>query len=68
MTVSGIVINSISVALSALTSLDWTSQATQDTKFAQQLSAVTHVHEGDMIRIVRKIDRELRGEGSGSDS
>jgi len=26
------------------------------------------VHEGDLIRIVKKIDRELRGEGSGSDA
>jgi len=68
MTVSGIVINSISVTLSALTSLDWSSQATQDTKFAKQLTSVTHVHEGDLIRIVKKIDRELRGEGSGSDA
>lgn len=46
---AGIVINSISIALSALTSLDWQSKTTHERKFAQQLIKVTHVHEGGQV-------------------
>ena len=38
-------INSISVVLSALTSLDWQSMARKDRKFAKQLVTVAHVHD-----------------------
>ncbi|KAF7900699.1 uncharacterized protein EAF01_008001 [Botrytis porri] len=44
--VTSIIINALSVTLSALTSLDWQSQATIDRKFAQMLSQISHVHEG----------------------
>jgi hypothetical protein len=43
------VINSVSIALSALTSLDWQSTARKDRHFAQQLIAVTHLHEGGQV-------------------
>lgn len=46
LTISGIVVNSVSISLSALTSLDWQKQATHDKQFAAQLSKVTHIHEG----------------------
>ncbi|TGO50020.1 hypothetical protein BOTNAR_0409g00080 [Botryotinia narcissicola] len=46
MKVTSIIINALSVTLSALTSLDWQSQATTDRKFAQMLSQISHVHEG----------------------
>jgi uncharacterized membrane protein YidH (DUF202 family) len=49
LTVAGIVINSISITLSALTSLDWQSKTTRDIKFARQLVKVTHVHEGGQV-------------------
>ena len=49
LTVAGIVINSVSIALSALTSLDWQSTARKDRKFAQQLVTVTHVHDGSQV-------------------
>lgn len=45
LTVAGIVINSVSVTLSALTSLDWQSMSRKDRKFAQQLVKVAHVHD-----------------------
>jgi len=51
LTVAGIVINSVSIALSALTSLDWQSKTTHEKKFAQQLVKVTHVHEGEQVVI-----------------
>jgi hypothetical protein len=55
--VAGIVINSISIALSALTSLDWQSKTTHEKKFAQQLIKVTHVHEG--ANVVVTADKKL---------
>lgn len=54
LTVSGIVINGVSVALSALTSLDWKQQSTHDKAFAQQLCKVAHIHEGEQILVTRK--------------
>ena len=54
---AGIVINSVSIALSALTSLDWQSKTTHDKKFAQQLIKVTHVHEG--ANVVVTADKKL---------
>ncbi|ATZ52039.1 hypothetical protein BCIN_07g05650 [Botrytis cinerea B05.10] len=44
--VTSIIINALSVTLSALTSLDWQSQATTDRQFAQMLSQISHVHDG----------------------
>ncbi|KAM3068062.1 hypothetical protein ACMFMF_009428 [Clarireedia jacksonii] len=55
LTVTSIVINSISVGLSALTSLDWQSQATTDRKFAQMLSQVAHVHDGRAVIVLGKM-------------
>ncbi|KAB8301525.1 hypothetical protein EYC80_003374 [Monilinia laxa] len=52
LTITSIVINSLSVTLSALTSLDWQSQAVTDRRFAQMLSQISHVHEGSEGRIV----------------
>ncbi|RDL37395.1 Uncharacterized protein BP5553_04828 [Venustampulla echinocandica] len=52
--VSGIIVNSISVALSALTSLDWKFESTNDRQFAEQLCKIVHIHEGDQIVITRK--------------
>ncbi|KAA8572052.1 hypothetical protein MFRU_018g00780 [Monilinia fructicola] len=60
LTVTSIVINCLSVALSALTSLDWQSQAVTDRRFAQMLSQISHVHEGREGRIVVVLGR---GEG-----
>jgi hypothetical protein len=58
LTVTSIVINSISVGLSALTSLDWQSQATTDRKFAQMLREVVHVHDGAGVVVVGKMGLE----------
>ncbi|KAF4635192.1 hypothetical protein G7Y89_g2901 [Cudoniella acicularis] len=69
LTVSGIVVNSISISLSALTSLDWKSKTTNDRLFAEQLVKVVHVHEGERIVVLRKgqaLELET-GRGSGSD-
>ena len=44
-------INSVSIALSALTSLDWQSETTHERKFGQQLIKVMHVHEGGQVVI-----------------
>ncbi|KAH8805654.1 hypothetical protein F5884DRAFT_454526 [Xylogone sp. PMI_703] len=59
-TISGIVVNSLSIMLSALTSLDWQKQATHDKKFAQQLVKVSHVHDGSEIFITEPMDRVKR--------
>ncbi|PQE10885.1 hypothetical protein CJF32_00007724 [Rutstroemia sp. NJR-2017a WRK4] len=75
LTVTSIVINSISVGLSALTSLDWQSQATTDRKFAQMLREVAHVHEGTGVvvlgkRGVERLERmgvDVGGSGSGNE-
>ncbi|KAF7879815.1 uncharacterized protein EAF02_007985 [Botrytis sinoallii] len=69
--VTSIIINALSVTLSALTSLDWQSQATTDRKFAQMLSQISHVHEGkEGGRIVvlgrgREEEERLMGETGG---
>jgi hypothetical protein len=55
--VAGIVVNSVSIALSALTSLDWQSNTTHEKKFAQQLVKVAHVHEG--AQVVVTADKKL---------
>lgn len=54
LTVAGIVINSISVVLSALTSLDWQSMSRKERTFANQLVKVAHVHDdaGQVVLIV----------------
>lgn len=54
---AGIVVNSVSIALSALTSLDWQSNTTHEKKFAQQLVKVAHVHEG--AQVVVTADKKL---------
>ncbi|KAF7956965.1 hypothetical protein EAE96_004288 [Botrytis aclada] len=68
--VTSIIINALSVTLSALTSLDWQSQATTDRKFAQMLSQISHVHEGKeggrIVVLGREGEREEeRGMGVG---
>jgi len=57
LTVAGVVVNSVSIALSALTSLDWQSKTTHERKFAQQLIKVTHVHDG--ANVVVTADKKL---------
>jgi len=57
--VAGIVINGISIALSALTSLDWQSKSTHEKKFAEQLVNVTHVHEGAQQQVVVTADKKM---------
>jgi hypothetical protein len=49
-----VVVNSFSVMLSAVTSLDWKKQATHDKQFAAQLLKIRHTHEGDNIVITDK--------------
>ena len=56
LTVSGIIINAISISLSALTSLDWKKQVTHDRVFAAQLCKVAHIHEGDQIVVASRLD------------
>lgn len=46
--------NSISVALSALTSLDWKFESTNDRLFAEQLCKIAHLHDGNQIIITKK--------------
>ena len=59
LTVAGIIVNSISVTLSALTSLDWTTASTKEKKFLQQLENVTHIHhEGSRLVLVVKKEEE----------
>lgn len=58
LTVSGVVINSLSVAIAALTSLDWKKQATHDRAFAEQLCKVAHIHEGEQIVVTSKLAGE----------
>ncbi|KAH8589294.1 hypothetical protein B0O99DRAFT_637297 [Bisporella sp. PMI_857] len=58
LTVTGIIINAISVSLSALTSLDWKQQVTHNAEFARQLCSVTHIHEGDQVLVATKKDGE----------
>lgn len=53
------VVNSISIVLSAATSLDWKKQDTHDKQFANQLLKVTHTHEGDNIVIT---DQNILGD------
>lgn len=48
-------INSISISLSALTSLDWKKQTTHDKAFAEQLCKVAHIHEGEQIVVTSKL-------------
>ncbi|TGO26055.1 hypothetical protein BPAE_0067g00270 [Botrytis paeoniae] len=62
MKVTSIIINALSVTLSALTSLDWQSQATTDRKFAQMLSQISHVHEGKEGGRIVVLGREREGE------
>lgn len=47
--VAGIVINAVSISLSALTSLDWQTSSTHDREFAQQLIKISHTHEGGQV-------------------
>jgi hypothetical protein len=55
LTVSSILVNSVSVTLSALTSLDWQSASTREKKFLQQLEKVTHIHnDGSKLVLVMK--------------
>jgi hypothetical protein len=52
--VSGIVINSVSVAIAAVTSLDWKKQATHNREFAKQLSEIVHVHDGEEVLVLKE--------------
>jgi len=63
LTVSGIVINSISVAMSALTSLDWQAQATLDKKFAGQLGKIIEHIEGSQVGIRRAAEKGVSSGG-----
>ncbi|KAH6669013.1 hypothetical protein B0J14DRAFT_154877 [Halenospora varia] len=66
LTVSGIVVNSLSISIAALTSLDWKSKSTNERLFAEQLLRVNHVHEGDRIVVLRRDAK--RGEEPGESS
>ena len=46
LTITSLVINSVSIGLSALTSLDWQQRKTHERKFAEMLSQIVHVHDG----------------------
>lgn len=61
MTVTGVIINSISVSISALTSLDWKKQVTHDAAFAQALvkCAQDPVLETAVLRSVGGAERSL---------
>ncbi|APA05286.1 predicted protein [Sclerotinia sclerotiorum 1980 UF-70] len=71
LTVTSIVINAISVTLSALTSLDWQSKATTDRNFAQMLDQIGHVHgaEGRVVVLGRErwVEERMVGERVGRD-
>ena len=54
LTVSGVVVNSISIAISALTSLDWKFEATNERQFAEQLLKIVEGQEGEQIIITKK--------------
>jgi hypothetical protein len=47
-------VNSISIAISALTSLDWKFKSTNDRQFAEQLLKIIEMQEGEQIVITRK--------------
>jgi len=49
-----VVINSISISISALTSLDWKKQITNDRAFAEQLFKVADVGEGEQLVVMRR--------------
>jgi hypothetical protein len=57
------VINSISVGLSAVTSLDWKQQSTHDRAFARQLCKVAHIHEGEQIVVRSNLPGEENSSG-----
>lgn len=46
LTVAGLIVNALSVALSALTSLDWRDIKEKEQEFADLLLKVGHTHEG----------------------
>lgn len=50
--VTGIVVNAVSVALSALTSLDWSSEMVRDKEFLDRLLGFVHVHGDGKISLV----------------
>lgn len=50
--ISGIVINAISISLSALTSLDWKKESTHDRAFAARLLKIAQAHIGADGQIV----------------
>jgi len=52
LTVTGIIINSVSISISALTSLDWKQQATHDRAFVKQLAKVAGVDTGESLVVV----------------
>jgi hypothetical protein len=54
LTILGIVINSTSIALSAITSLNWQSQASQEAKFVQQLLSLVNVHGDGKMTLGRR--------------
>lgn len=53
-------VNSLSISLSALTSLDWKKQVTHEKKFAEMLLKVGHVHDGGDVVITEKEVENLR--------
>jgi hypothetical protein len=52
LTISGV--NSISIAISALTSLDWKMESTNDRVFAERLLKIVEMQEGEQLIITRK--------------
>lgn len=48
------------MALSALTSLDWRSEAIQDKKFMDQLLGLVHVHDDGKMVLMVPPDQEQR--------
>jgi hypothetical protein len=47
-------VNSISIAISALTSLDWKFESTNNRQFAEKLLKIVEMQEGEQIIITRK--------------
>ncbi|KAG9231748.1 hypothetical protein BJ875DRAFT_357699, partial [Amylocarpus encephaloides] len=54
LTLTNITVNSLSITIAALTSLDWKFQSTNDRVFAEQLLKIVGTQEGEQIVITRK--------------
>jgi len=53
--VTGLVVNAISITLSALTSLDWRSEAEQDKKFLSQLFGLVQINDEGKVSLINQV-------------